>query len=434
MPVFLLFVVVIRAGCGCFAIFNISSILTFDFADFNICRASSLAVPLFLRVFFCSIFAYVRYWTNLKPFQIMAKSNSFFGLRRGSTRSHTYQVGRTADGTKQQVTKDRVTDVTNPRTAAQQLQRMYFASVSFLRRIFRVVVDNSFESLPWGLANLSKFTSESIRLFSRAFSYSSPYVYGVADSAQTVVAPMVLSQGTIPALHTDYTPATPEEEGGVSPSVLSGSISLGVFDLTEIQSSSFARSSAMFQALRRALGVSPDAEAVMLTAVGIECAYGNAIAEPSHYHSQRLTFKADSAFTQLDPERVLVSPDVFEVSVERNTSLVDYYSAGARPAGNSTTIAASLRVEPVEGQATKRAAYLDVVYSASYDTTAAGPAGYRQTIAEIIVSDDKGRRSPVTARLRNLSDEERALDAPYYDEAVASWPVGDDVVLNGGDA
>lgn len=52
----------------------------------------------------------------------MAKSKSFFGLRRGSTKSHTYQVLKG-----QQVTKDRVTDVANPRSFAQQMQRAKFA-------------------------------------------------------------------------------------------------------------------------------------------------------------------------------------------------------------------------------------------------------------------------------------------------------------------
>lgn len=52
----------------------------------------------------------------------MAKSKSFYGLRRGSTKSHTYSVLKG-----QQVTKDRVTDVANPKTQAQMIQRMLFA-------------------------------------------------------------------------------------------------------------------------------------------------------------------------------------------------------------------------------------------------------------------------------------------------------------------
>lgn len=53
----------------------------------------------------------------------MAKSKSFFGLRRGSTKSQTYQV---LNG--QQITKDRVYDVANPKTNRQMRQRALFAN------------------------------------------------------------------------------------------------------------------------------------------------------------------------------------------------------------------------------------------------------------------------------------------------------------------
>lgn len=53
----------------------------------------------------------------------MAKSKSFFGLRRGSTKTQTYSVLR---GT--QITKDRVYEVTNPKSDRQMLQRALFAN------------------------------------------------------------------------------------------------------------------------------------------------------------------------------------------------------------------------------------------------------------------------------------------------------------------
>ena len=46
----------------------------------------------------------------------MAKSTGYFGLRHGSTKSHTFQV---VGG--QQITKDRVEGGKNPRTLAQML-------------------------------------------------------------------------------------------------------------------------------------------------------------------------------------------------------------------------------------------------------------------------------------------------------------------------
>lgn len=54
----------------------------------------------------------------------MAKSRNFFGLRRGSTKNFTFQVQKG-----QQITKDRVLDVTNPRTNGQMMHRSLFANV-----------------------------------------------------------------------------------------------------------------------------------------------------------------------------------------------------------------------------------------------------------------------------------------------------------------
>lgn len=54
----------------------------------------------------------------------MAKSKSFFGLRKGSTKTLTFSVLKG-----QQITKDRVTTVSNPKTTAQMLQRATLAAV-----------------------------------------------------------------------------------------------------------------------------------------------------------------------------------------------------------------------------------------------------------------------------------------------------------------
>ena len=54
----------------------------------------------------------------------MAKSEGYFGLRRGSTKSHTFQV---SDG--KQITKDRVGAPKNPRTIRQMSQRVMIATI-----------------------------------------------------------------------------------------------------------------------------------------------------------------------------------------------------------------------------------------------------------------------------------------------------------------
>lgn len=82
----------------------------------------------------------------------MAKSPSFFGLRRGSTKSLTFQVlnGR-------QVTKDRVYDVKNPRTFSQMQQRMVMATAAAAYAGMREIVDHSFEGITYGQPTMSEF-------------------------------------------------------------------------------------------------------------------------------------------------------------------------------------------------------------------------------------------------------------------------------------
>lgn len=71
----------------------------------------------------------------------MAKSKSFFGLRKGSTKTMTFSVLRG-----QQITKDRVTDITNPRTMDQTLQRIPFAqAVKFYKQATRGIFRFAFE-------------------------------------------------------------------------------------------------------------------------------------------------------------------------------------------------------------------------------------------------------------------------------------------------
>lgn len=83
---------------------------------------------------------------------IMAKSKSFFGLRRGSTKTLTFSV---FNG--KQVTKDRVELVKNPRSLAQMQQRLAMATASAAYAHMKEIVDHSFEGVTYGLNNMSEF-------------------------------------------------------------------------------------------------------------------------------------------------------------------------------------------------------------------------------------------------------------------------------------
>ena len=88
----------------------------------------------------------------------MAKSKSFFGLRTGSTKSLTFQVYRG-----QQITKDRVTRVSNPRSEAQMRQRAIIPIVAASRAALKGLVDHSFEGVPYGEQSLKKFSELNLR-------------------------------------------------------------------------------------------------------------------------------------------------------------------------------------------------------------------------------------------------------------------------------
>ena len=88
----------------------------------------------------------------------MAKSKSFFGLRSGSTKSLTFQVYRG-----QQITKDRVYRVSNPRTEAQMKQRAIIPIVAASRAALKGLVDHSFEGVNYGNDSLKKFSELNLR-------------------------------------------------------------------------------------------------------------------------------------------------------------------------------------------------------------------------------------------------------------------------------
>lgn len=88
----------------------------------------------------------------------MAKSSSFFGLRRGSTKSLTFQV---LDG--KQITKDRVTHVHNPRTEQQMMQRVFMYNVQRAYMANSKICDHSFEGISYGAKSMQYFMSENLK-------------------------------------------------------------------------------------------------------------------------------------------------------------------------------------------------------------------------------------------------------------------------------
>lgn len=117
----------------------------------------------------------------------MAKSKSFFGLRTGSTKSLTFQIYRG-----QQVTKDRVTRVANPRSTLQMEQRSKLPIVAAARSALKGLVDHSWEGVPYGEQSLRTFSSKNLSAGAlKVYSYASP------DAPSPGIAEYQVSQGSL---------------------------------------------------------------------------------------------------------------------------------------------------------------------------------------------------------------------------------------------
>lgn len=134
----------------------------------------------------------------------MAKSQSFFSLRRGSTKSMTFQV---LAG--QQITKDRVTVVSNPRTNGQMLQRARFATaVKFYKRAVSNFFKFAFEDKKQQESDYNAFMRYNAKLGSIVAKTDSDDIFFPA------VGTFIMSNGSLPTIAVKYRAgsSTPTED------------------------------------------------------------------------------------------------------------------------------------------------------------------------------------------------------------------------------
>lgn len=119
----------------------------------------------------------------------MAQSKSFFGLRRGSTKTLTFSV---YNG--KQVTKDRVIDVKNPRSSMQMKQRAIMATALRGYSALKEICDHSFEGITYGQKSMNYFVSENARMIRSA----APNVNLSLSKGNSVSNAYIISKGTLP--------------------------------------------------------------------------------------------------------------------------------------------------------------------------------------------------------------------------------------------
>lgn len=121
----------------------------------------------------------------------MAQSKSFFGLRRGSTKSLTFSV---YNG--KQVTKDRVTEVKNPRSSMQMTQRAIMATAIHAYSAMSEICDHSFESLAYGQKSMNYFVAQNARMIRS----SAPKVNLSLFKGNSVSNAYIISKGSLPSI------------------------------------------------------------------------------------------------------------------------------------------------------------------------------------------------------------------------------------------
>ena len=124
----------------------------------------------------------------------MAQSKSFFGLRRGSTKTLTFSV---YNG--KQVTKDRVADVKNPRSAAQMKQRAIMATAIHGYSALKEICDHSFEGMTYGQKSMNYFVAENARMIRSA----APHVNLSLSKGNSVSNAYIIAKGSLPTIKLD---------------------------------------------------------------------------------------------------------------------------------------------------------------------------------------------------------------------------------------
>lgn len=121
----------------------------------------------------------------------MAQSTSFFGLRRGSTKTLTFSV---YNG--KQVTKDRVTLVKNPRSSMQMNQRAIMATALRGYSALKEICDHSFEGVTYGQKSMNYFVAQNTRMIRNAGAGVNLSLF----KGNSVSNAYIISKGTLPAV------------------------------------------------------------------------------------------------------------------------------------------------------------------------------------------------------------------------------------------
>ncbi len=115
-------------------------------------------------------------------------------MRRGSTKDHTFSTYRG-----KQVTKSRVTQVSNPQSQFQMRQRLHLVQVANAATKLKGLIDHSFEGVPYGQASISRFRSLNLQK-----NLLEAVSYVPKDFGDCGVANFIVAKGSLPQIRTAF--------------------------------------------------------------------------------------------------------------------------------------------------------------------------------------------------------------------------------------
>lgn len=137
----------------------------------------------------------------------MSKGNMLLGQARGSVGDLTF-FRRNGE----QITRAKVTQVANPRTASQLIQRMIFATAAVAYSRLKSICDHSFEGVQYGTQSQARFMSLNLDRLRANYVISSdqealanqPLIESIAYAARGDAAysgqGLIISRGSLPAV------------------------------------------------------------------------------------------------------------------------------------------------------------------------------------------------------------------------------------------
>lgn len=129
----------------------------------------------------------------------MAKSKGFFGLRSGSTKNFTF-----SELNGQQITKERVYKVKNPRTLQQMRQRMVMATVSAAYSFLKEICDHSFEGFGVGSPCMGEFMRLNLdALKAKAQNDAAKVAFNAYQDKNINPVPFIVSKGSLDELNSN---------------------------------------------------------------------------------------------------------------------------------------------------------------------------------------------------------------------------------------